>query len=176
MRVHVIGSSGAGKSTMARRLAEATGSPHLELDAVWHEPGWTNPTEDAAADAVRDFLATHPDRWVTDGNYRFARELLLASATDLVWIDLPRHVVMRQIVPRTLRRVVTRQELWNGNREPLSNLTRWDPERNVMRWAWTTFDRRRREYTELVARPDLAHLRIHHLRTRTDVDRFVADL
>ena len=47
-------------------------------------------------------------------------------ADTVVWLDLPRSQVMRQIVSRTFRRVLTREELWNGNREPVENL-----------WAWT---------------------------------------
>src|SRR4051794_4547807 len=44
---------------------------------------------------------------------------------------------MRQVVSRTLRRVIRREELWNGNREPLRNLWAWDSYESIIRWAWT---------------------------------------
>jgi hypothetical protein len=62
--------------------------------------------------------------WVVDGNYpRVVMEgPVWRRADTVVWLDLPRPTVMRQVVLRTLRRVLTRQTLWNGNREPFSNL------------------------------------------------------
>ena len=39
-RIAVIGTSGAGKTTLARRLAGSLDVPHLELDAIYHQAGW----------------------------------------------------------------------------------------------------------------------------------------
>jgi len=47
------------------------------------------------------------------------RDVVWTRADIVVWFDLPRRTVMRQVVTRTLRRAITRAELWNGNREPV---------------------------------------------------------
>ncbi|HTE18391.1 MAG TPA: AAA family ATPase, partial [Armatimonadota bacterium] len=39
-RIVVVGSSGAGKSTMAAALSQRLGLPHIELDALRHGPNW----------------------------------------------------------------------------------------------------------------------------------------
>jgi adenylate kinase family enzyme len=39
-RVSVVGSSGSGKTTLAAQIARCLGAPHLELDSVFHQPGW----------------------------------------------------------------------------------------------------------------------------------------
>jgi len=39
-RINVVGTSGSGKTTVARRAAEALGVPFVELDALHWEPGW----------------------------------------------------------------------------------------------------------------------------------------
>ena len=40
-RVSVVGAPGSGKSTLAARLAGRLGATHVELDAIFHQPGWT---------------------------------------------------------------------------------------------------------------------------------------
>src|SRR6266508_2350063 len=99
----VVGNSGSGKSTLARALAAELGVAHIELDAIYHQPGW-QPLP--AAD--------------------FRARVDAATATG-VWLDLPRHAVMRQVIWRTLRRAMLRAELWNGNRERWRNLVRPRP-------------------------------------------------
>ena len=42
-RVLVMGSSGSGKSTFARRLSEITGIPFVSLDGLYWKPGWLAP-------------------------------------------------------------------------------------------------------------------------------------
>ena len=129
-RVSVVGNSGSGKSTLATSLAVVLGVPHLELDGVFHQPGWVPLPEDEFRRAVAAAVAG--DGWVTDGNYSTVRPLVWARADTVVWLDLPRRTVMRQVVWRTLRRAVTRQELWNGNRESLRNFLTWAPEESVI--------------------------------------------
>jgi len=72
----------------------------------------------------------------------------MAKADSLVWLDMPRRTVMRRVVVRTIRRVATREELWNGNREPCSNLYSKDPEKNLVVWAWTRYDHVRDKYEQ----------------------------
>jgi adenylate kinase family enzyme len=84
-RISVIGTSGSGKTTLARHLAEQLDLPHLELDAVFHQPGWTGlPDEDFQA-TVRQFCAG--DRWVVCGKYSQVRELVFEQADTIVCLD-----------------------------------------------------------------------------------------
>ena len=87
---------------------------------MFHQPGWEPLPEDEFRRVVE--AAAAGDSWVMDGNYSAVRPLVWARADTVVWLDLPRRTVMRQVIWRTLRRAVTRQELWNGNREPLRQL------------------------------------------------------
>ena len=172
-RVVVVGNSGSGKTTVGRRLAEKLEFPFLELDSLYHQPGWRPlPSEDFQM-AVADF-ALRPS-WVIDGNYTSegVRDLVWPVADTLVWLDLPRRVVMSRIVRRTIKRAVTREELWNGNREPLTGPLRLDPEKNMILWAWTRHDRYRRRYEEAVATPEAVHLKVYRLRDQGEVERFL---
>ena len=173
-RVSVIGSSSSGKTTTARSLAERLGLPHLELDSVYHQPGW-QPLEDGEfRNRVREFIAQ--DGWVVDGNYTShgVAQLVWPAADTIVWLDPPKRTVMGRVVRRTLRRVITRQELWNGNREPWTNLYSRDPYRNIIVWAWTRFDPTRTKYEQMLTDGTWGHLDVHRIRTRRELRGLLA--
>ena len=150
-RVSVVGNSGSGKSTLARGLAARLGVPFLELDSVFHQPGWEPLAEDEFQRVVTERASA--DGWVIDGNYSAVRPIVWARADTVVWLDPPRRTVMRQVAWRTVSRAVTRQELWNGNREPLSNFLSWDPEQSVISWAWHSHAKYRARYARRRHRP-----------------------
>ncbi|MFD7826526.1 adenylate kinase [Kitasatospora sp. NPDC059803] len=149
-RVLIAGISGAGKTTMAGRLAERLGLPRYELDALHHGPNWT-PRPEFRSD-VEAFAST--SRWVVEDQYtRLLGDLLTARADTYVWLDLPRATVMYRVLRRSFARALSRRELWNGNRERFRD---WlDPEHPI-RWAWARHSaHRRRTLDRLAAHPEL---------------------
>jgi adenylate kinase family enzyme len=171
-RISVVGTSGTGKSTVARQLAGNLGVPFVELDGIFHQPGWAALPAEEFRRRVAEVTAR--DAWVIDGNYSAVRPLVWARADTVIWIDLPRPVVMRQIIWRTLRRAVFRVELWNGNRERWANLFTWDPEQSVISWAWHRHAVYRQRYGAATQDPAYARLRFVRLRSRAAVRRFLA--
>lgn len=170
-RISVVGCCGSGKSAVAATLAERLGIPHIELDAIFHQPGWTPLPHDEFRARLDDLTAV--DRWVVDGNYSKVRDLVWSRADTVIWLDLPRRVVILQLLRRTVIRAVTRRELWNGNREPLVGIFRWHPERSILRWSWTTHQKIRDRYESLMREPQQAHLVFVRLRSRSEVNRYL---
>jgi adenylate kinase family enzyme len=170
-RISVVGNSGSGKSTIARQLARALGIPHLELDSVFHQPGWQPRPVIEFQGTVRQL--TREDDWVIDGNYRAVRDIIWERADTVVWFDLPRAVVMRQIIWRTLRRVVIHEELWNGNREPTLGFLSRDPEKSVIAWAWHKHAEHHARYSAAASDPKNSHITFVQLKDRTDARRLV---
>jgi adenylate kinase family enzyme len=166
-RISVVGNSGSGKTTFASELAQILDVPHLELDSVFHQPGW-QPLERAK---FRERVAafTTQQSWVADGNYRVVRDILWGRADTVVWIDLARRRVMRRVIWRTVRRAVTRVELWNGNREPLRNFVRLKPEESIITWAWTHHRVYQEQYLKAQADPANSQLDFIRLRTPSEV-------
>lgn len=172
-RIVVVGNSGSGKSTVAKKLSEKMAFPYLELDSIYHQPGWEPLPEADFRARVAEF-ALQPS-WIIDGNYTSLgmRELIWPAADTLVWLDLPRWVVMPRIIARTVKRGVTREELWNGNREPLSNFFDPRPDRNVMVWSFVKHHEYRRKFGAARSEIDTAHLRLYRLGTTREVRAFV---
>jgi adenylate kinase family enzyme len=147
--------------------------PHIELDAIFHQPGWTPLDDDTFRARVRA-LAEAP-AWVVDGNYSTVRELVWERADTVVWFDLPYAQVMARTIRRTVRRTVTRQELWNGNREPWSNLYSWNPQTSIIAWAATRHGVYRQRYGEAEHDPRWGRLRFVRLRSQREAAAFLVD-
>jgi adenylate kinase family enzyme len=164
VRIVVIGTAGAGKTTLARAIAVRIDHPHIELDAVNWQSGWRDISRYDPPEFIRRVtLAIQADAWVADGNYGLVRDELWRRATHLVWLDYERSVVMRRVISRSLIRLVLRDELWpgTGNRERWRHLLRAS---HPIRWAWSTWRRRRAETEQRLAQPDYRHLMVLRLR------------
>lgn len=175
-RVSVVGVAGSGKTVVGRQIAGALQVPFVEMDAVfWHQIGWVS-LERAAFRAAVDERTAEGD-WVVDGNYSSAvQDIVWSRADTVVWLDMPKTVVMWQIIGRTLARVAMRRQLWNGNRERWRNLFTLDPKESVIAWSWHQHGPKRQQYEEAMSDPKWHHLRIVRLRSRREIARFVKSL
>jgi hypothetical protein len=75
---------------------------------------------------------------------------------------------MARVISRTLFRIVLRTELWAGNRERWRHMLRPS---HPIRWAWSTWGRRRRETAERLTQRECAHLVVLRLRRPREVQR-----
>jgi len=170
-RFVVIGTSGSGKTTLARQIAERLAIPHIELDALHWEPNWTETPRDVMRTRVVAAIAARD--WALDGNYNKVRDVVWQRATHLIWLDYSFPLVFWRIFSRTLRRSIYQEELWNGNRESLRKMFSRD---SILVWVLKTYWRRRREYPELLARPEYSHLTVFRFRTPGETEQWLAGL
>jgi adenylate kinase family enzyme len=156
-RVVVIGTSCVGKTTFARSFAEALCFPHVELDALYWQPCWVPRSPDEFRELVAKELSQ--DCWVIDGNYSVVRDLGWSRATTVIWLNYAFAVVFWRAVMRTLRRALTQEEIFSGNRESLRMA--FFSRDSILWWVLTTFHRRRKHHRMLFNRrtsPQLAYL------------------
>lgn len=114
-RIAVLGKG--GKSTLARALADRFELDFVELDDIRHMAGWVERDDDDMRDVVVARLDGAQTGWVTDGNYSDIREVIFDRAETVIVLALPWRIMLWRTLKRTLRRAITREELWNGNRE-----------------------------------------------------------
>jgi adenylate kinase family enzyme len=144
-RILVIGTSGSGKTTLATELARRLGIPHVELDSLFHKPNWQESSDEEFRNAVQKIVSS--DQWILDGNYTHKiADHVWPRATMVLWLDYTRARVMARLLLRTLRRLITREKLWNGNQESIRGLLKKD---NVIAWSWRTHPLHRKRYPTL---------------------------
>ncbi len=162
----VASASASGKTTLGRELARRLDVPFVELDALHHGPGWTEATAEELRAKVEPIVAGA--KWVVDGAYRNKLgDLVVEAADTVVWLDLPVRVWLPRLLRRTVRRVLRREELWNGNRETLRNVI--FSRESLLLFAIRTYPGRRRRYpVELAAYP------VVRLRSPKEVDAWLA--
>jgi len=149
-KIAIVGRGGAGKSTLARRVAQDAGLPLIELDALFWQPGLT-PTPPAEWSQVQRGIIDQ-ERWVIDGDlgpYDTALEQRLAAADTIVILDF----LLWRCAWRALRRS---RETWEF-------------------WHWV-ISYRRTSLPAVLSAAGSADADVYRLKTPREVDQFVAEL
>lgn len=169
-RISVVGSSGAGKSMFAAALAARLGLRHVELDSIYHQPGWQALSTGAFLHRTRQALGA--GAWVVDGNYSAIVDAVVwPRAETVVWLDYPFSVVAWRVIARTIRRSRTGEFICNGNVETLVGLWKRD---GVVRWALEGHTRRRARYQAAAGDPRWSHLQFVRLASPADAEALLA--
>jgi len=173
-RIVVIGTTGSGKSTLAERLALKLGLELIELDALNWGPNWTPAGSELLQAHVEK--ATRSSGWVLAGNYSATRPISWPRAQAVIWLDYSFWVIFSRLFRRTCRRLRTREELWGGNHERLGTQLKLWSEESLFHWFFKTYWRRKREYPELFALPENAHLYILCFKIPQETEAWLAEL
>jgi adenylate kinase family enzyme len=174
MRVVVYGTSGLGKSTFASALAKALGVDCIELDLINWRPGWVDRNKTDLASFISDVeTAIGAENWVATGSYGRVRARMWERATDVVYLDLPRHLIMWQVIGRSLQRASSGDDAFPGCKEDWPRLLTAE---HPIRWAWSTYHGRRKTFETLAKDPAFAHLAIHRCTNRAAVASKLAEL
>jgi len=173
-RIVIVGTTGSGKSTIANQLAEIIGADNIELDALHWGQNWAGAKPEVFRERVEKAISS--DVWVVAGNYHVVRDLIWSKAQAIIWLDYPFHIVFWRLLTRTIRRAVTQEELWNGNRETFwMHLKLWSQD-SLFHWLFKTYWRRKYEYPILFSLPEYEHLHVLHFRSTTETKKWIKEL
>lgn len=142
MRLAVIGTSGTGKSTLARRVASKLGSKYIEQDKLFWLPNWQMTPRDQFAESI--LKETSAESWTICGNHSFVQEKIWARATHVVWLNYSLKTTLLRGFRRTAKRVFLRQECCNGNYESFRHA--FLSKNSILWWIWTTHQQRIEQY------------------------------
>jgi adenylate kinase family enzyme len=98
---------------LGEKLAAILGLPFLCLDALFHQPHWQHTPPDIFQQQVKEFIASNPNGWIIDGNYRkVVGDITWKASTDIIWLDYPIFVILWRLWFRTIGRIRSGVKLW----------------------------------------------------------------
>ncbi|MFI7591625.1 adenylate kinase [Micromonospora sp. NPDC049359] len=147
-RILVYGVYGAGKSTLAARLAQRLDVPWYPVDDLLWLPGWVEVPVAQQRSRIEEICRR--DAWILDGAYHGWRDVPLARADLVVALDYPRWRSFGRLLRRTLRRLGTGEVICNGNRESVGSVLSRD---SILLWHVAAFGRARRRMRAWQADP-----------------------
>ncbi|MFZ3080715.1 MAG: Imm5 family immunity protein [Bellilinea sp.] len=168
-------------------MAEATLRGNLRVEDAIHEAAegheiagrlWGREDTEVTWNAYLAGTAAHRalagPAWVVDGNYAKVRDIIWPRADTLIWLELPLAVVLWRLFWRTVRRVVTREELWNGNKETFRGA--FFSKDSLLVYVFKSRKKHRQTYPDLFRQPEYSHLRLIHFRTAAQVESWLDTL
>ena len=163
-RVLVIGNSGGGKSTLARKLGEKLGLAVVHLDVLFWKPGWVESDRDEYLTRVMAALAA--PAWICDGQFTSSFHLRMPMADTIVWIDQPPVLCL----VRAIWRAATYRE---GGRPDMADGCREKVDFEFYRYIWT-FNREKKPEIETALATCGAHARLFRLTSDREIAGFLA--
>jgi adenylate kinase family enzyme len=163
-KVLVIGSSGAGKSTFARRLGARLNTEVIHLDSLYWNPGWVETPKAEWLLMVEELLKR--EAWIIDGNYSGTLGVRLQACDTVIFLDLPRAVCLWRVGKRRLL-------YWNRTRPDMADECRERLTLEFLQWVWNYPKRTRPEVLERI-RANVEHKQVITLRSQAEVEKFLA--
>lgn len=165
-KVLIIGSGGAGKSTLSVRLGKLLKIEVFHLDVLHWNPGWVETPKPEWRKTVEELVGR--ETWILDGNYSGTLDIRLAACDTVVFLDVARIVCLWRVLKRwLLYRRSRRPDMAEGCREKL--------DLQFMLWIWNYPKRTRPKVLELLSK-NAQSKTVVRLRTQAEVERFLADV
>ena len=172
-RINVIGTTGTGKSTFSKKLAEIIQAAYVEIDKVFWRPNWTYLDDEQLFKNLE--IELNAEKWVLDGNYTRTTPVKWKNVQTVIWLDFPFLTVLSRSVKRAIYRSTSGVELWpgTGNRESFKMLFSND---SIVLWTLKTFRKRKKEYAAAMEDKTYAHIKFIRLKSPAEAEEFLSKL
>jgi len=165
-KIIILGPGGAGKSTLAKRMAKILGIEAIHLDSHFWQPGWIQtPREEWI---LKQQILLKKKSWIMDGNYGGTIDLRISAADTLIFFDFNRYFCLYRVVKRFFQyRGKTRPDMSDGCNEQLD----W----GFIKWIWDFPNRNRLQLLKLLAE-NSTDKDIYIFKRKSDIEKFIKEI
>ena len=160
-KINVIGTTGSGKTTFSLKLSSALSIPYVQLDQLFWKPNWEESSDDEFLPKV--VKVVREDAWVLDGNFSRTTEIKWQSADTVIWLDYSYFTTLKQLLYRTIQRIVSRQELWPNTNNRESFKKSFFDKSSILLWFFQNYNKNRKKYLKAMNSNQFPHLNFVHL-------------
>jgi adenylate kinase family enzyme len=170
VRINVIGTSGSGKTTFGKQLAELLNITFLEMDAIFWGPEWYFPPDEEFLPLVSKMLEA--ENWVLDGNYTRTLPIKWERVDVVIWLNYSFPRTIYQAVRRAVTRLFSQEEFWpgTGNRENLKMLFSRD---SIVWWTIRSYTRHVKRNAAYLDAEEYSQITFHRIRSPRQAVRFL---
>ncbi len=168
-RIAVIGTSCSGKTTLARKLSQILQIRHIELDTLFWKKNWQIQERKIFREKVTRVVKQ--DCWVIDGNFSIVRDIVWKRADTIIWINYPFAVIFLQALVRSIRRIMTKEQLFADNVESFTQT--FFSKNSILYWIIISHWDYKRTYTHLLKK---SNKEVIVLRSNKEKNEFVRRL
>jgi len=171
MKINVVGTTASGKTTFGKELAETLGVAFIEMDAIFWEPNWQEPSDTVFFENLQK--AIDLPSWVLDGNYTRTIPIKWKDVDTVIWLDYSFRKTIFQSVSRAIKRSYYKTELWpnTGNHETFGKMFSKD---SIILWCLRNYQINRKKYEAAMNNPEYSHIQFVRLRSHREAKEYLA--
>lgn len=173
-RVNIVGTSGSGKTTFAKKLATQLNCACIEMDALFWKPNWQESKDEEFFSLLEQHL--EQEKWVLDGNYHRSRALKWRNVDTIIWLDFSFTRTLFQACRRALTRSLNKTELWGKTGNVESFRRSFFSKESVLLWTIKTHASNHHRYQTLMSASEYRHIHFVRLTSPKMADKWLQHL
>ena len=168
MKINIVGISGSGKSTFAKKIADKLHHPYIELDSIYWRSDWKH-NPNFLTDLNSSLSAN--SSYVLDGNYASSDHLKWKDIDLVIWLDYSFHLSFYRCLTRTIKRLITKECLWGSDKETIYNTL---GKNSILYFMVTHYYKNKKKFeNDMVNHSNITFIR---LRTPKEAEAFLQSL
>lgn len=172
-RINIVGTSGSGKSYFGRSLANKISAKFIGVDELFWLPNWQARGDEDFFNLLENELDC--ESWVLDGNYHKTEFIKWKNVDAIIWIDLPFWRNFQQVFIRSLKRCISKKEIWPGSGNYESFSQTFFSKHSILWWMIRSYSKNKEYFEKRFQDADLKHIKIVRLRSRGEMKQFLEE-
>ena len=173
--INIIGTTGSGKSTFARKLAQKQQLQYIELDNLLWLDDWQESADDALFCKLKSNMEAAPTGWVIDNLYTRSIEMIWTQVDTVIWLDYSFSLNLYRLTKRTLSRVLSQQPLWENS----NNRENWKmmlSRKSIFLWMFQKYPQNKQRYVAMMQDSKYQHIQFIRLTSPKQTEAFLKQI